>query len=116
MGPFGAQGLALLLARFHEVLIQHVTKAKQPTGRNAVAGKIADLSIEDSAVTLARLNRDAPSTFDPYGGALKPKPPPRKKDLRKLGQWIEAKRKAEELKAKELALAFEAERGNLKKS
>jgi hypothetical protein len=108
--------MALLSRCFHEVLIQHVTKAKQPTGRNAVGGKSADLSIEDSAVTLSRLSRNAASAFDPYGGALKPKPPPRKKDLRKLGQWIEAKRKAEELKAKELALASEAVRDELKKS
>jgi len=39
-----------------------------------------------------------PQGFDPYNGALPQRPVARKKDLRKLGEWIEAKRKAEAIK------------------
>jgi len=38
------------------------------------------------------------SRFDPYQGAMSAKRPSRKKDLRKVGEWIEAKRRAEQLK------------------
>ena len=41
--------------------------------------------------------------FDPYQGAFSGQPPPRKKDLRKVGEWLEAKRRAEELKRQEAA-------------
>jgi len=39
--------------------------------------------------------------FNPYGGLLAQKPVSRKKDLRKLGEWLETKRKAEALKQEE---------------
>jgi hypothetical protein len=58
------------------------------------------LSIEDTNMARVRLKR-APSAFDPYAGALPARPPTAKKDLRKLGEWIKAKRTAEELKREE---------------
>jgi hypothetical protein len=60
-------------------------------------------SIEDTAAARARLERGkrGPSAFDPYAGAVPERPPAAKKDLRKLGEWIKAKRTAEELKRQE---------------
>jgi hypothetical protein len=60
-------------------------------------------SIEDTAAARARLERGkrGPSAFDPYAGAVSARPPTAKKDLRKLGDWIKAKRTAEELKRQE---------------
>lgn len=84
-----------------------MTKDKRPTNDEAAASPSGRLSIEDTCVALARLGRPnkMASGFDPYAGALAPKPPARKKDLRKLGEWIEAKQKAEELKRQEAALS-----------
>jgi hypothetical protein len=44
---------------------------------------------------LGLLQGNATAAFEPYQGALKPESSARKKDLRKLGEWIEAKRIAE---------------------
>jgi hypothetical protein len=63
---------------------------------------LSKLSIEDTNMDRARLKR-APSAFDPYAGAAPARPPATKKDLRKLGEWIKAKRTAEELKRQEEA-------------
>jgi hypothetical protein len=79
----------------------------------------AELSIEDTAVTLARVGRArkaSASECNPYGGVLIPKPPARKKDLRKLGVWIEAMHTAEEIKRQEAELALHTGRGGSKKS
>jgi hypothetical protein len=60
--------------------------------------KRVKLTIEDTAVTRPGLaaNKEA----FPYHGASGQKPSSRKKDLRKLGEWIKAKRKADELAAR----------------
>jgi hypothetical protein len=68
--------------------------------RDKPHGKISKLSIEDTARTKQRLAK-AKHGSDPYDGALVNKVPSRKKDLRKLGEWLEAKRKADELKRQE---------------
>lgn len=87
-----------------------MNKDKPPTNDETAASPPGRLSIEDTCVALARLGRPnkLASGFDPYAGALTPKPPARKKDLRKLGEWIEAKQKAEELKQQEAALSVPA--------
>jgi hypothetical protein len=84
-----------------------MTKEKTPARDEAAASPSGRLSIEDTCVALARLGRPNKLAygFDPYAGALAPKPPARKKDLRKLGEWIGAKQKAEELKRQEAALS-----------
>jgi hypothetical protein len=57
------------------------------------------LSIEDTGVVKQRMGMGAPvSRFDPYQGALSAKPPSRKRDLRKVQEWLEAKRRAELIK------------------
>jgi hypothetical protein len=59
-------------------------------------------SIEDTVKAKVRLRQEQPvSRFDPYQGAMSTKPPSRKRDLRKIGEWIEAKRRAEQLKREE---------------
>jgi hypothetical protein len=96
-----------------------VTKDKPPIRQAVAASPAAELSIEDTAVALVRMGRPhnkSASGFDPYEGRLRPKPPSRKKDLRKLGEWIEAKHKADELKRQEAARAPLADRGSSKKS
>jgi hypothetical protein len=46
-----------------------------------------------------RMGMGAPvSRFDPYQGAMTAKPPRQKRDLRKVGEWLEAKKRAERLK------------------
>jgi hypothetical protein len=53
-------------------------------------------SIEDTLKAKVRLRQEQPaSRFDPYQGALSAKPPSRKRDLRKVQEWLEAKRRAE---------------------
>jgi hypothetical protein len=53
-------------------------------------------SIEDTMKAKVRLHQGQPvSRFDPYQGVMSTKPPSRKRDLRKVGEWIEAKRRAE---------------------
>jgi len=52
-------------------------------------------SIEDTGSAKARIGEKASaSRFDPYQGAAMKKPS-RKRDLRKIGEWLEAKRRAE---------------------
>jgi hypothetical protein len=66
--------------------------------------KSGRLSTEDTATARTRLAlRQGPKGFDPYQGAFSSQPPRRKKDLRKVGEWLEAKRQAEELKRQEAA-------------
>jgi len=56
-------------------------------------------SIEDTAMVKLRMGMGQPvSRFDPYQGVMSTMRPSRKKDLRKVGEWIEAKRRAEQLK------------------
>ena len=57
------------------------------------------LSIEDTGMVKQRMGMGTPvSRFDPYQGVMSGKPPSRKKDLRKVQEWLEAKRRAESLK------------------
>jgi len=62
---------------------------------------LSKLSIEHT--NKARAGPKRASAFDPYAGAVPARPPAAKKDLRKLGEWIKAKRMAEELKRQEEA-------------
>jgi len=56
-------------------------------------------SIEDTALMKLRIGMgQSVSRFDPYQGAMSAKPPSRKRDLRKVQEWLEAKRRAESLK------------------
>ncbi len=66
--------------------------------------KISRLSVEDTSRVKQRMGMGAPiSRFDPYQGAMTAKPPSRKRDLRKVGEWLEAKRRAERLKKEDTA-------------
>jgi hypothetical protein len=58
---------------------------------------------------LGLLQGNATAVFEPYQGALKPESSARKKDLRKLGEWIEAKRIAAEVKRQEATVAAQGE-------
>jgi hypothetical protein len=101
----------------HEVRRDAVTNDKPPIRQTAAATPAAKFSIEDAAVALvrlARLHNKSASGFDPYAGASTLKPPARKKVLRKLGEWIDAKRKAAEIKRQEAALARPATTGSSK--
>lgn len=103
----------------HEVRGDAVTKDKPPIGQTAAATPAAKFSIEDTAVALVRLGRlrnKSASGFDPYAGALTAKPPARKRDLRKLGEWIDVKHKADEIKRQDGALAGPATTGSSKKA
>jgi hypothetical protein len=103
----------------HEVRRDAVTKDKPPIRQTAAATPAAKFSIEDTAVAsvrLGRLHNKSASGFDPYAGALTPKPPARKRDLRKLGEWIDAKHKADEIKRQDAALARPATTGSSKKA
>ncbi len=78
-----------------------MTKGKQLIRRAGEATQSGELAIEGDAATSARVIRRSNKSalgFDPYGRTLMPEPPTRKKDLRKLGEWIAAKRKAESAK------------------
>jgi hypothetical protein len=58
--------------------------------------KSYQVSNEDTGIVKQRMGMGAPvSRFDPYHGALSAKPPSRKKDLRKVQEWLEARRRAE---------------------
>jgi hypothetical protein len=65
------------------------------------------LSIEDTSTGRLRLARGrTEGGFDPYNGAISTTRTSRKKDLRKLGEWLEAKRRADEVRREnELASA-----------
>ena len=59
-------------------------------------------SIEDTGTPETRLVRTKrASGFDPYDGTMSAKPPSRKRDLRKVDEWLKAKRRAEQLKREE---------------
>jgi hypothetical protein len=78
-----------------------MTKDKPPNRRAGAGADCRDLAIEGAAETSARVIRRSNKSalgFDPYRGASLSQPVARKKDLRKLGEWIAAKRKAEESK------------------
>jgi hypothetical protein len=64
--------------------------------------KTSPLSIEDTGLVKRRMGMgQSASRFDPYQGALSAKPPSRKRDLRKVEEWLKAKRRAEQLKREE---------------
>jgi hypothetical protein len=64
--------------------------------------KSSQLSVEDTALVKQRMGMgQTASRFDPYQGALSANRSSRKKDLRKVGEWLEAKRRAEQLKREE---------------
>jgi hypothetical protein len=66
--------------------------------------KTPPLSIEDTGLVKRRMGMgQSPSRFDPYQGAVSGKPPNRKRDLRKVQEWLEAKRRAERLKKENAA-------------
>lgn len=96
-----------------------MTMGKTPVRRVGVDNAPEALSIEDTGVTLARLRRlpdGSASQCNPYGGVLIPKPRTRKKDLRKLGEWIKAKHKVEDITRQEAALTRPLGTGRTKKS
>jgi hypothetical protein len=64
--------------------------------------KTPPLSIEDTGLVKRRIGMgQSASRFDPYQGVMSGKPPSRKRDLRKVEEWLKAKRRAEELKREE---------------
>jgi hypothetical protein len=90
-----------------------MAKPKQTRANGILKPTAGALSIEAATTAVGRLNLPNPKAapaFEPYRGAEKSKPPPRKKDLRKLGEWLETKRKAEELKRQEEILASQTQR------
>ena len=55
--------------------------------------------LKDTGVAKSRLRaQKPPARFDPYQGVMSVKQPSRKKDLRKVEEWLKAKRRAKELK------------------
>jgi hypothetical protein len=59
--------------------------------------KTPPLSIEDTGLVKRRMGLgQSASRFDPYQGVMAAKGPSRKKDLRKVQEWLEAKRRAEQ--------------------
>jgi hypothetical protein len=44
-------------------------------------------------------------SLEPYGEAAEPTPKGNKKDLRKLGEWIKAKQRAEAIRSEEEAIS-----------
>ena len=56
-------------------------------------------SLEDTRAERNRLKQARPEVrFDPYDGTYANKKPGRKRDLRRLQEWLEAKRRAEKQK------------------
>jgi hypothetical protein len=72
-----------------------MTKGKPPVEPAPAEAATLTLTIEEPPV---RPDRSSHRGIDPYDGVLSPKAPGRKKDLRKLGEWIEAKRKADAIR------------------
>jgi hypothetical protein len=73
-------------------------------------------SIEDTGTASKRLAvSKSPGKFDPYEGAFASKPPSRKRDLRKVQEWQEAKQRAEELKRGEADLPETAADGRARR-
>ena len=61
--------------------------------------KTPPLSIEDTGLVKRRMGMgQSASRFDPYQGVMAAKPPSRKRDLRKVQEWLEAKKRAERIK------------------
>ena len=82
-------------------------KEKLPTREGAAAAE--RWAIEDPDVASARLRppRTQPgSGSDPYQSQGQIRPRSGKKDLRKLSEWIEAKRKVDALKRQEATAAL----------
>ncbi len=76
-------------------------RSKSNSNSSASYEKLLDesLSIEDTGTGRLRLSRGrTEGGFDPYNGAMSTQRTSRKKDLRKLGEWLEAKRRAEEIR------------------
>jgi hypothetical protein len=56
-------------------------------------------SIEDTRSARIRLGESKVAVpVDSYQGAMSKKRPSRKRDLRKIGEWLEVRRRAEQLK------------------
>ncbi len=63
-------------------------------------------SIETTARSRVRIRETAlPGRCDPYGGRFSATRPARKRDLRKVEEWLEARRRAEAQRQEEEALA-----------
>jgi hypothetical protein len=61
--------------------------------------KSPQFSIEDTGMVKLRMGMGQPvSRFDPYQGAMTAKRASRKRDLRKIEEWLKAKSRAEALK------------------
>ena len=59
-------------------------------------------SLEDTGTVTVRLRHaKSASSFDPYQGTMSAKQPSRKRDLRRVEEWLKAKRRAELLKLEE---------------
>ena len=82
-----------------------MAKSKQPPSRLGANTPPKQLSIEDTVTSLRRVIKPgvkrSEAGFDPYQGTLSSKPSPRKKDLRKVEEWLKAKRLAEETRRRE---------------
>jgi hypothetical protein len=72
-----------------------ITKGKQPIEPVSAEPATLTFTIEEPPVAP---DRSSHRGIGPYDGALSPKAPGRKKDLRKLGEWIEAKSKADAIR------------------
>ncbi len=58
--------------------------------------KAPTLFLEDTGLVKRRMGMGhSASRFDPYQGVMSSKPPSRKRDLRKVQEWLEAKKRAE---------------------
>ena len=75
-------------------------------GRHKGSGARWNFIFEDTDIVRFRLGRAGSSAFDPYRHALGEMPPPAKKDLRNLGEWIKVKKAVEELKRQQAAQAL----------
>jgi hypothetical protein len=95
----------MVVVRTHQ---RHDTsmKEKPPTREGSAAAQ--RWAIEDPGVDSVRprpLRAQPGSGSDPYQSQGQIRPRSGKKDLRKLSEWIEAKRKVDALKRQEAALA-----------
>jgi hypothetical protein len=64
------------------------------------------LSVEDTQSRKLRLVGKPVASLEPYGNAARPMPAGGKAHMRKIEQWIKAKRLAEEVRRQEKALSL----------
>jgi hypothetical protein len=58
-----------------------------------------DWNLEDTGTARTRLKQSrSGSRFDPYQGTYEGRKPSRKRDLRKVQEWLEARDRAEQIK------------------